>query len=103
MRPLRALGLSFAVAFAVATGALAQDPSPHAIEIPAWFAETFLDLRDDVRDAAKDGKRVMVYFGQDGCPYCTQLMETNFRSSASSRRPAGISSPSRSTSGATGR
>ena len=78
MRPLHALVLSFAVAFAVATGALAQDPSPHAIEIPAWFAETLLDFRDDVRDAAKDGKRVMVYFGQDGCPYCTQLMKTNF-------------------------
>ena len=78
MRPLHALVLSFAVAFAVATGARAQDPSPHAIEIPAWFAETFLDFRDDVRDAARDGKRVMVYFGQDGCPYCTQLMKTNF-------------------------
>ena len=37
-----------------------------------------LDFRDDVRDAAKDGKRVMVYFGQDGCPYCTQLMKVNF-------------------------
>ena len=78
MRPLHALVLAVAVVFALATGAIAQDPSPHAIEIPAWFAETFLDFRDDVRDAAKDGKRVMVYFGQDGCPYCTQLMKTNF-------------------------
>lgn len=75
MRLLRALLLVLAVA---PGAALAQGPSPHAIDIPPWFAETFLDFRDDVRDAAKDGKRVMVYFGQDGCPYCTALMTTNF-------------------------
>src|SRR5205823_11906796 len=37
------------------------------------------DLRDDVAEAARDGKRVMLYFGQPGCPYCKQLMEVNFR------------------------
>jgi thioredoxin-related protein len=56
----------------------AQAVAPRAIDIPAWFAETFLDLREDVREAAKDGKRLMVYFGQDGCPYCQELMVTNF-------------------------
>src|SRR5688572_19020141 len=56
----------------------AQQPSPHAIDIPAWFATTFLDFREDVNDAAREGKRVLVYFGQDGCPYCTKLMVTNF-------------------------
>ena len=81
----RSLALSFALAFAVplalalAPGsAAAQDLSPRAIDIPPWFAETFLDFRDDVRDAAKDGKRVMIYFGQDGCPYCARLMTVNF-------------------------
>src|SRR5262245_29660262 len=74
MRFARALVL----AFAFVSGAAAQDPSPRAIDIPAWFTDTLLDFRDDVRDAAKDGKRVMVYFGQDGCPYCTQLMKVNF-------------------------
>ncbi|MBI3375205.1 MAG: thioredoxin fold domain-containing protein [Betaproteobacteria bacterium] len=71
--------LIFSVAICCAAPARAQVASPHAIEIPAWFAETFLDLREDVRDAAKDGKRLMVYFGQDGCPYCTSLMQTSFR------------------------
>ena len=52
--------------------------SPHAIDIPKWFAETFLDFREDVRDAAREGKRVMLYFGQDGCPYCKALMKVNF-------------------------
>jgi thioredoxin-related protein len=55
------------------------NPSPQAIEYPAWFRETFLDLREDVREAAAAGKRLMVYFGQDGCPYCRELMRVNFR------------------------
>ncbi len=56
----------------------AQLPSPHAIEVPPWFTESLLELRDEVRDAAAQGKRVLLYFGQDGCPYCTALMQTNF-------------------------
>ena len=65
-----------------AAGALpdveAFHPSPHAIDIPAWFKETFLDVREDARDAAAAGKRLLVYFGQDGCPYCRELMRVNF-------------------------
>jgi thioredoxin-related protein len=56
----------------------ARAQSPHAIEIPKWFTETFLDFRDDIRDAAREHKRLMVYIGQDGCPYCKALMEVNF-------------------------
>lgn len=58
--------------------ALTQTASPHAGDIPSWFSESFLDLREDVREAAKEGKRLMLYFGQDGCPYCKALMQTNF-------------------------
>jgi len=63
---------------AIPSATLAQDASPHAIDIPPWFTESFLDFREDVRDAARDGRRLMIYFGQDGCPYCTALMTTNF-------------------------
>ena len=56
----------------------ALNPSPHAIDIPPWFRETFLDFREDIREAARDGRRLMVYFGQDGCPYCRELMRVNF-------------------------
>ena len=59
-----------------------REASPHAIEIPKWFAESFLDFRDEVRDAAREGKRVMVYFGQDGCPYCKALMQVDFGDAA---------------------
>jgi thioredoxin-related protein len=66
------------LAFAVVSAAHAQQPSPYAIDIPAWFAETFLDFREDAADAAREGKRLVLYFGQDGCPYCKQLMVVNF-------------------------
>ena len=69
--------LVFALCFA-AVPARAQVVAPHAIAVPSWFSQSFLDLREDVRDAAKDGKRVMLYFGQDGCPYCAALIKTNF-------------------------
>lgn len=63
---------------ALTAGVRAQDASPYAIDIPRWFTETFLDFREDIADAAKNGRRLMIYFGQDGCPYCRQLMVTNF-------------------------
>jgi thioredoxin-related protein len=61
--------------------ALAAAPL-QAQDAPQWFAQTLLHLPDDVADAAREGKRVMLYFGQPGCPYCRQLMEVNFRQRA---------------------
>lgn len=68
----------FALGTLSAGSAPAQQASPHAIKVPPWFAQTFLDFREDVADAARQGKRLLVYFGQDGCPYCKLLMETTF-------------------------
>ncbi len=45
---------------------------------PEWFKESFLDLEEDIADAASKNKRLVVYFWQPGCPYCTQLWEDNF-------------------------
>jgi len=69
---------ALAAAVLLPATASAQTPSPHAIDIPSWFTQSFLDFREDVRDAAKQGKRVMIYFHQDGCPYCAKLVSTNF-------------------------
>jgi thioredoxin-related protein len=63
---------------APALWAQAQAPNPQAIDIPAWFSESFLEFPADAREAANEGKRLMLYFGQDGCPYCKQLMQVNF-------------------------
>lgn len=52
--------------------------NPGYEEKPAWFANSFLAIRDDVSEAAAAGKRVILYFYQDGCPYCKKLLDTNF-------------------------
>lgn len=51
--------------------------NPGFHEQPPWFKESFLDIREDVAEAAANGKRVALYFYQDGCPYCKKLLETN--------------------------
>ncbi|MCF6194679.1 MAG: hypothetical protein L3J46_10155, partial [Kangiellaceae bacterium] len=45
---------------------------------PEWCKESFLDLEEDIADAASNNKRLVVYFWQPGCHYCTQLWEDNF-------------------------
>lgn len=46
-------------------------------EYPAWFKTSFLDLKEDVDEATQSGKRVILMFTQDGCPYCAALVERN--------------------------
>ncbi|NEV63656.1 thioredoxin family protein [Thiorhodococcus minor] len=53
-----------------------QNPGYH--EQPAWFKASFLDIREDVAEAAAAGKRLVLYFYQDGCPYCAKLLRENF-------------------------
>jgi len=48
------------------------------VEIPKWFKSSFLDLKEDIGEAAGSGKRVMLYFHQNGCPYCAKLVNDNF-------------------------
>ncbi len=50
--------------------------------MPNWFKESFLDLAEDVADSESSGKRIMVFFHQDGCPYCNKLVEENFADQA---------------------
>lgn len=52
--------------------------NPGHEEHPAWFKISFLDLFEDIEDAADNDKRLMVYYYQDGCPYCKKLLEENF-------------------------
>jgi thioredoxin-related protein len=52
--------------------------NPGYEEKPAWFANSFLDIREDIAEAQAQGKRVALYFYQDGCPYCKKLLDTNF-------------------------
>jgi len=45
---------------------------------PSWFKESFLEFEEDIAEAAEAGKRLVIYFHQDGCPYCNKLVEDNF-------------------------
>ncbi len=57
------------------------DDSPLKEDIvhPDWFKLSFLNLREDLREAARAGKQgLIVYFGQRRCPYCLKLLEDNF-------------------------
>ncbi len=52
--------------------------NPGAHEQPTWFKNSFLDINEDIAEAKANGKRLMLYFYQDGCPYCKKLFEDNF-------------------------
>ncbi len=66
-------------AWAANEGVLEQGMvNPGYVQKPEWFKASFLDLREDVAEAAAENKRVMLYFYQDGCPYCEKLINTNF-------------------------
>ena len=65
----------------------AVSPAPTLAQIgdevlPPVFVETLLELPDDAAQAAKAGKRLLLYFGQAGCPYCKELMQTSFTQKA---------------------
>ena len=46
-------------------------------EYPEWFKESFLEFADDIAESTEQGKRVLLFFHQDGCPYCNALVERN--------------------------
>ncbi|MCG8361529.1 MAG: thioredoxin family protein [Kiloniellales bacterium] len=43
-----------------------------------WFLESFLELADDVEEAAAEGKRFAILWEQKGCPYCKTMHTVNF-------------------------
>jgi thioredoxin-related protein len=47
-------------------------------EYPDWFKHSFLDLQEDLKEATDEDKRLVLFFHQDGCPYCNALVERNF-------------------------
>src|SRR5262249_1613863 len=43
-----------------------------------WFIESFLEIGDDLEQAAKRGKRLAVMWELRGCPYCRETHLVNF-------------------------
>jgi thioredoxin-related protein len=40
--------------------------------LPDWFKTTFMDFSEDLEEANDKGHHVMIYFHQNGCPYCAK-------------------------------
>ncbi|MEW8027325.1 MAG: thioredoxin fold domain-containing protein [Candidatus Thiodiazotropha sp.] len=54
-------------------------PLEELLQYPDWFKKSFLDLPDDLEEAAQNNKRgLIVYFGQKRCAYCKMLLDVNF-------------------------
>ncbi len=45
---------------------------------PSWFKTSFMDFSEDLEEADNKGRYVMIYFHQNGCPYCAKLIKDNF-------------------------
>ena len=44
-----------------------------------WFKNSFLDLAEDVEEAAAEGKQLVLFWEQKGCPYCRETHRVNLR------------------------
>lgn len=78
-----AIALAAATLSAVAqTAGQASDPERPAkgvaYTLPQWFKPSFLDFRQDVAEARKQGRQVMVFLHLDNCPWCARMLEENF-------------------------
>ena len=47
------------------------------LNVQSWFTDRSLFLKEDVADAATDGKRVAVIFEQRACPYYKKMHNVN--------------------------
>jgi len=77
-RCLVLLVLTLVTGAGAAAGEKGRFLGAEASEPPDWFRQSFLDFDEDVREAAASGRRVMLYFHQANCPYCSLLVKENF-------------------------
>ena len=65
--------------FFVVNGNLSAEPNTkQEHKSYPWFKQSFLDLQDDIADAKENNKGLILYFHQEGCPYCKKLLNDNF-------------------------
>ncbi len=63
---------------ATAQGRIEPVPLDDGRYTQAWFLNSFLVLKDDLADAAGQGKRLAILWDQRGCPYCQEMHRVNF-------------------------
>lgn len=47
-------------------------------EIPSWFKESFLDIKEDIDEAKAKNRHYMIFMDLDACPYCAKMLKDNF-------------------------
>jgi thioredoxin-related protein len=52
--------------------------SDDGLHIQPFFLQSFLDMKDDLAEAARAGKRFAVVWEQKGCPYCREMHTNHF-------------------------
>lgn len=56
-----------------------DQPLSDDLIMPEWFKVSFLDLQEDLSEAAAHGKQgLIIYFGQKRCAYCKAHLENNW-------------------------
>lgn len=55
------------------------EPNEEGLHVQPWFMNSFLDLREDMAEAAAEGKQLVIIWEQKGCPYCLEMHRVNFR------------------------
>lgn len=75
-------GLALLAALLGAVGARAEEGpvlTEEGLYSESWFLESFLDLRDDLTEAADSGKRFVIMWELKGCPYCRETHFVNLQ------------------------
>lgn len=67
-----------AAAILMALPVWAQDIGDDGLHKTPWMRDTFKDLSEDLEEANAEGKRLVIFFEQRGCIYCTQMHEEVF-------------------------
>jgi thioredoxin-related protein len=78
--------LVFSLVFSSLAVARDIEPKPMHYELPAWFKQTFLEIPVDIQDAQTRGKKLLIFFHLDDCPYCAYLLQENFTEGANRER-----------------
>ena len=68
----------FALALAAPVAATELGMGDDGLHKSDWMRDTFKDLREDLAEANSEGKRLVLFFEQRGCIYCTQMHEEVF-------------------------
>ncbi|MHB8534583.1 MAG: thioredoxin family protein [Sulfuricaulis sp.] len=51
-------------------------------DLPAWFKVSFLEMKEDLREANAHGRGLMLFLHLTDCPYCARMLNENFREGA---------------------